>query len=292
MASKNFCFVFITVACLVACIECVQFNDTINLNCSTSTREASVVCLGLNEEEKKSLQGQSKSLDDFNLNNFCENFNEVLIINISRSECRLPYIPQQFFERFPYITEVRLNHQGVESIKAGDFRTNVNLSTLALVNNNLTSLPEFLFVYIPQIRSIDFTNNQIQTIHEHTFADGVNNLRRINLSNNFIKSLPYYVFEGPTRLFELNLNYNLLNSFEVNLRQLTNLSTLLLSNNQIERLGCNVFGIQGIQTIDASGNGLLEVATNCVGGQDAIKGIFVNLEDNRLKSISVRFSDT
>ena len=119
--------------------------------------------------------------------------------------------------------------------------------TLDLSDNRLTKVtPRMLNSSISKgllLGKLLLARNQlgkhIASNFEDTFS-GFGDLRTLDLSYNEIRTLPKSAFSTLRKLEYLNLSGNFLDSIEFQMRHLTSLITVDLSNNRITRLGMEV----------------------------------------------------
>ena len=69
------------------------------------------------------------------------------------------------------------------------------------------------------------------------------NLRIIYLWNNKIRYIDRLLFSKNTKLVKIDLAYNLIELFELDLKSLIDLNTLYLSNNMLTTLNKNIFEV-------------------------------------------------
>jgi hypothetical protein len=86
----------------------------------------------------------------------------------------------------------------------------VNLVTLDLSNNNITTVEKDDFRTLKQVKTIDLSYNQIQILHESSF-ENLRYLEVLNISFNNIVHLPHHIFSKNQNLKKLYLKNNKLN---------------------------------------------------------------------------------
>ena len=150
------------------------------------------------------------------------------------------------------ITELILWHEGITSLKSGDFDGLSNLKTLRLDNNSLTSLPTDIFSGLSKLEELDISGNSLTTVPSDVF-DGLYNLKMLDLqrneavgSNNFyyatLTSLSSGVFDDLTSLEVLDLGVNGLRSLPSEIFDgLSNLKKLDLAGSSFSSLSSDVF---------------------------------------------------
>lgn len=133
------------------------------------------------------------------------------------------------------------------------FESMPGLQTLSLYNNNFTSVDQF--PVLVNLTMLALQNNQISNLQNGTFS----NLRSLNLlylTRNRLTTLSSNVFEGLSNLTTLYLNFNFIEDLpETIFTPLANLETLGLWGNQIKTINRHYFGnLNSIRYIDLDDN--------------------------------------
>lgn len=129
--------------------------------------------------------------------------------------CKLPYLPKKFLEKFVDTIEINISFRGVYSITNEDLRKNRKLKRLFSIYNELTELPVSLFKYTPEIEEIDFSYNRIEKVDPNAFDLGVEHLKKVNLEFNRVKTLDGRLFRNAVLLKRINLKYNRIEYFGI-----------------------------------------------------------------------------
>jgi Leucine-rich repeat (LRR) protein len=80
-----------------------------------------------------------------------------------RTQAIVHYLPLDLYN-YPGITKLIVFECGLKEITSANLQYLKNLEILSLPGNQLTSLPDDLFVHTPKISRIDFSRNQIDSI--------------------------------------------------------------------------------------------------------------------------------
>lgn len=132
-----------------------------------------------------------------------------------------------------------------------------------------------------------FSNNNIKAVDPNTFQSGVGNLRKIDLSRNFIQTLDVNLFVNAIMLTEINLSGNAIVIFTPKLHNLIRLEFMYLTGNQMEQLNCNIFpdSVTNETKIYVDWNHLTEVNMNCIN-YNGNSRITLNIGGNHIEELT------
>lgn len=208
------------------------------------------------------------------------------ITGFTFSNCILQTLPDKFFQILGTISEIYVDNSGVNEINLNIFPIGNVFKKLSMAHNNLTALPEYLFIYATQMNIIDFSYNQIEKIDPKAFLGIAKSLKYANFTHNQIRAVEKETFVDFTSLIELDLSHNSIEVFELNLNNFESMEKLRLNNNKITKLDCKAFfnsTANGI-LVDVSMNHLKEIDFNCNITCGTWK---LNIDENRLESLSL-----
>ncbi|KAJ9596478.1 hypothetical protein L9F63_012517 [Diploptera punctata] len=104
---------------------------------------------------------------------------------------------------------------------------------LDLSENNITHLPQDVFVRLPTLQKLNLSRNHISTIEDGAFSN-LTSLKRLDLSGNRLKSLTSNTFMGLESLEKLVLGQNLISRIkEGTFEELVSLKQLDVSGNPL-----------------------------------------------------------
>ncbi|XP_019757327.2 protein artichoke [Dendroctonus ponderosae] len=183
-----------------------------------------------------------------NENNF--QFSSVRILDISQNN--IGFIPEAFFLLFPHVW------------------------SLDISKNNLTSISRSDFIYLENLQVLDLSFNRITHLSD-AFANVVD-LFDIDLSHNKISNIPKDLFQSHMHLENLNLSYNEMVRFEMEMPKYSKfiLNELDLSFNKLENVSIN----KDVKRLIISYNKLTEFSLSL--GENFVS---LNLSHNRLVKI-------
>ena len=208
-------------------------------------------------------------------------------------------IHKNYFERFPNITHLYLQHNGILTIAKGAFDNLLKLKSIDLRSNRIQKLPRRIFQYNTNITyiNIDWNNlteipdltgiqrldtlrlmkNRVKIVNGHSL--GVHDISFIDLSSNEVES---FNFTG-IKYHSLNMANNRVNQIEQgSLGNNPFLSFLVLSGNKITMLQNDSFrGIHFITELHLQRNKLRRIG----------KGTFCNMSIPKLLLFNNNLTD-
>ncbi len=151
------------------------------------------------------------------------------------------------------IGDLRLSDMDLASLPEGieEFE---NLKSLGLQNNQLETLPGFIFT-LP-LEKLSAAENRLDSIPES--IGGCSTLINTSFSGNEISEVPDTLFTI-TGLKELHINGNQIDSIQDGIGNLVNLVTLEVQNNGMEHISEGAAGLDYLSHLDVSGNSLCDV---------------------------------
>ena len=204
--------------------------------------------------------------------------------------------------------QLRLDGNGISSLKAGDFAGLSKLTEIWLDNNQLASLPSDLFDGLPALEILQLGGNQLDNLQSDVF-DGLPALWFLDLSNNRLTRLSAGAFNGLPALEKLVLGANPLSTLPVDVFDglsalwfldledlqlsalpaevfdgLTALEELNLEANRLSALPAGVFdGLSSLTKLTLMANQLTSLPEDVFGGLSALTAL--RLDQNRLSSL-------
>lgn len=95
----------------------------------------------------------------------------------------------------------------IASIVAKTQELHIDIASIGLNDNQLTSLPENLFLGLTHLDGIGLRNNRLTSLPANIFQ-GLVNLKSLYLSGNQLTTLPEHIFDGLNNLRILDLSRN------------------------------------------------------------------------------------
>ncbi|KAE9551869.1 hypothetical protein FO519_004918 [Halicephalobus sp. NKZ332] len=157
--------------------------------------------------------------------------------------------------------------------------------TLLLSNNKIHFLPSGAFDSFTQFTKLDLSYNQISKIDEQAFRS-ITKLEEINLSYNNIAHIPVRTFDNQENsLKKLNLEENDLHSLPTGLKSLSVLEVLNLNSNKLTDLQNDAMYKfkRNLTELLVAFNRLTEIPYDVLEGMDQLKHL--DLSKNRIKDL-------
>lgn len=107
-----------------------------------------------------------------------------IVRGISFTNIHLDVFPKGLDKVFPNIRCVSITHGGLKKVRRSDFAGLTQVINLELGNNDLESLPDDLFMDMPNLQRIRLSNNRISRMSSKTLLQMKNSATRVILSNN------------------------------------------------------------------------------------------------------------
>lgn len=102
--------------------------------------------------------------------------------------------------------QIEIVNTGTESIETGAFTGYQQLEILIIRDNAIKQLPANPF-NVSSLKTLIFTNNQLEHLHEKAFQ-GVPNLYKLDLSRNRLRNLEPMILQSISKLHHINLSKN------------------------------------------------------------------------------------
>ncbi|CAL2029628.1 unnamed protein product [Caenorhabditis brenneri] len=233
--------------------------------------------------------GSNKLRWNDNINRFAQ-LRVLRLIN-----CQIPAMSRSI--RLPSLEVLILRYNNIEHATMSNFGGMPKLRILDLSSNHLNILPTGVFTYLRSLRSLTLSNNSISDLSTNLLR-GLNSLRILRLDGNQIPIEQINeLFSDVSQLDELYLNHCNLSSISAlaldripqlrqlgiggnelkrvptkELRPLTQLTVLDLSQNSIQEVTACAFCNTNISKLDLSHN-LLGISKDSPFNEDAFRNI-------------------
>lgn len=162
-----------------------------------------------------------------------------------------------------------------------------SLDKLILSKNNISNLPEHLLKKLTPVKSLDLSENLMETIHTGIFTD-LSNLEDLNLSKNKLTVFDDSLLKVLPTLLMLNVSHNHIHTIESVADKITvNITHLNLSHNNISSLPKKFFELlPNLQYLDLSFNRIHSLKDYNLKRLNSLKVISVN--NNFLTSLDIQ----
>ncbi|CAB3257890.1 unnamed protein product [Arctia plantaginis] len=209
----------------------------------------------------------------------------LVVLNISNNELTTGFLSN--YNPLSMLTQLDLSNNMISDLKVNPTEQPYNkLTIIDLSHNYLVNIPDAVFDSFDDMETLDLSYNYIDILSQFTF-EGIKKLVYLNLSNNRLTDINSALFRF-SELLTLNLSANRINKLKMNdFKNLIKLKLLDLSSNNIKTIDVNVFqAMISLKSLDLRHN-LLEVLD---------KNVFANLKSldsielthNKIKTLPKR----
>ena len=210
---------------------------------------------------------------------------DLQTLNLGKNE--ITAIPANLFSGDALqLTTLKLDKNKISSLSEGDFRGLRKLKSLDLSSNQISSLDSLAFRGLDKLTELLLYENMIQILPPRVF-NGLGELTSLGLGINRIWQLPEGVFNGVSKLTHLALFRNNISSLPRGVfRHLASLQWLNLADINLTSLrGDEFHGLADLQVLALGRNKIQHLPRNLLVGLTKLFGLF--LERNSLQSIHV-----
>ncbi|RVE49163.1 hypothetical protein evm_006170 [Chilo suppressalis] len=157
-----------------------------------------------------------------------------------------------------------------------------NLAYLSLSRNSLTVAKLSNRYELAKLISLDLSYNTISEIDVE--YESYTELQILNISNNYIVTIPDAIFDNFPQLLTLDLSHNFIDVLGVaTFEGLKKLSTLIISHNRLSEIKESLFRFSQLKILDLSNNRLEHIKSRDF---DKLQGLtHLNLSDNSIATI-------
>lgn len=119
-------------------------------------------------------------------------FQQAGLVNlqeVSLKSCHILQVHENAFRGLPILREVDLSFNNMTKLKPKTFEGNDNLQIIKLVKNPLQALVPFQFPPLTNLKKLDFSNCQLNTIDRKAFQNLGHGIETILLNNNNLRTV-------------------------------------------------------------------------------------------------------
>ncbi|KAI8493863.1 hypothetical protein Bbelb_282100 [Branchiostoma belcheri] len=163
-------------------------------------------------------------------------------------------LPVGLFSNLKSLAQFDARDSKLETIPRGLFTDHPALEQIQLFNNNIVDLEEEAFGRLPLLRSVDLSSNKLTSLSGPIFQ-GSGKLTKLSFLDNYIVTLDNHVFIDIPNIEELDLSKNDIESIDVGLNSVTELS---IASNNLHMFPSNLHGADQLQTLFLGNNPIRE----------------------------------
>nr|XP_021181079.2 connectin [Helicoverpa armigera] len=208
---------------------------------------------------------------------------QTLSFNV-RVDGALGYIPTKALFYLQRLKSINIKYGNIVDVTPFSFANLTNLKEVILSQNQIENLHQYSFAHLPNITTLNLEENMIIDIDAEAFYD-LPKLQKLVFTKNNISTIRNGTFQHTFNLLELDLNKN--NIYYLNRRTfdgLANLRKLDLRKNRIQNLTEFTFAeLWNLQELLLGKNDLRYISERAFDGLSQLRKL--SLDDNKLASL-------
>lgn len=189
------------------------------------------------------------------------------------------------FEKLSKLEELYLGHNQLSTIPAGTLQPLKKLTILYSNNNDIKKITPELLTNLDSLVKLRLDGNAIELLQESVFKS-LTNLHYLHLEFNQLQHIHRNTFSKLTKLRFLNLAHNKQSALRsvFTFSQLKALTTLLLSENEIQYIGNHVFqNLKKLSKLSLSNNRISRLDSGALKGLSSLRELLI--DGNELEEI-------
>ncbi|KAK7898575.1 hypothetical protein WMY93_019428 [Mugilogobius chulae] len=189
------------------------------------------------------------------------------------------------FEKLSKLEELYLGHNILSSMLPGTLQPLRKLTILYGNNNDIKKIPSELFANLDNLVKLRLDGNALQIVKD-TDLESLKNLHYLHLESNQLQHIHPHAFSKLSNLRFLNLSHNKQKALRnvLTFSQLKALTTLLLSDNQIQHVAKGVFqNLQKLSKLSLSNNRIWSLDSGALQGLSGLRELLI--DGNKLEEI-------
>uniref|UniRef100_A0A4W5PFU1 TLR4 interactor with leucine rich repeats n=1 Tax=Hucho hucho TaxID=62062 RepID=A0A4W5PFU1_9TELE len=213
------------------------------------------------------------------------------LIRLNLQYNQIQTIHPKAFEKLSKLEELYLGNNLISTIPPGTLQSLKKLTTLYGNNNNMKKITPELFGNLESVVRLRLDGNAIELLQDSVFKS-LTNLHYLHLESNQLSHIHRNAFSKLIKLRFLNLAQNkqaaVRNVFTFS--QLRSLSTLLLSENEIQYVGNHVFqNLKKLSKLSLSNNNISRLESEALKGLSSMREFL--MDGNELEDIPAGLLD-
>uniref|UniRef100_A0A3B3ZNZ9 Uncharacterized protein n=1 Tax=Periophthalmus magnuspinnatus TaxID=409849 RepID=A0A3B3ZNZ9_9GOBI len=189
------------------------------------------------------------------------------------------------FEKLSKLEELYLGHNILSSIPPGTLQPLRKLTILYGNDNEIKKIPPELFANLDNLVKLRLDGNSLQVLKDTDFKS-LTNLHYLHLESNQLQHIHPHAFSKLSNLRFLNLSHNKQKVLRniLTFSQLKALTTLLLSDNEIQHVAKGVFqNLQKLSKLALSNNRISRLDSGALQGLSGLRELLI--DGNKLEEI-------
>ncbi|XP_042362699.1 TLR4 interactor with leucine rich repeats [Plectropomus leopardus] len=217
-------------------------------------------------------------------------FSNLIRLNLQYNQIQT--IHPKAFEKLSKLEELYLGHNLLSNIPAGTLQSLKKLTILCGNDNEIKKITPELFANLETLVKLRLDGNSIEALQDSVFKS-LPNLHYLHLESNKLRHIHRNAFSKLTNLRFLNLAHNKQSAVRnaLTFSQLKALTTLLLSENEIEYVGNHVFqNLKKLSKLSLSNNKISRLESGALRGLSSLRELLI--DGNELEEIPAGLLDS
>lgn len=217
-------------------------------------------------------------------------YSNLVRLNLQYNQIQI--IHQKAFEKLSKLEELYLGHNLLSNIPTGTLQPLKKLTILYGNNNDIQKVTPELFTNLDNLVKLRLDGNSIEVLQDSVFKSLIS-LHYLHLEHNSLQQIHRNAFSKLTNLRFLNLAHNKQSALRSTLTfsQLRALTTLLLSENEIQHVGNHVFqNLKKLSKLSLSNNRIARLDGGALKGLSSLRELLI--DGNELEEIPAGLLDS
>nr|XP_046272721.1 TLR4 interactor with leucine rich repeats [Scatophagus argus] len=214
------------------------------------------------------------------------------LVRLNLQYNQIQNIQPKAFEKLSKLEELYLGHNLLLNIPAGTLQPLKKLTILYGNNNNIKKITPELFANLDNLVKLRLDGNSIEVLQDSVFKS-LTSLHYLHLEFNKVQHIHRNAFSKLTNLRFLNLAHNKQSALRnaLTFSQLRALTTLLLSENEIQHIGNHVFqNLKKLSKLSLSNNKISRLESGALKGLSSLRELLI--DGNVLEEIPAGLLDS
>lgn len=214
------------------------------------------------------------------------------LVRLNLQYNQIQTIQPKAFEKLSKLEELYLGHNLLSNIPAGTLQPLKKLTILYGNNNDIKKITPELFANLDNLVKLRLDGNSIEALQDSVFKS-LTSLHYLHLESNKLQHIHRNAFSKLTNLRFLNLAHNKQSAVRnaLTFSHLRALTTLLLSENEIQYVGNHVFqNLKKLSTLSLSNNRISRLDSGALKGLSSLRELLI--DGNELEEIPAGLLDS
>ncbi|XP_058475425.1 TLR4 interactor with leucine rich repeats [Solea solea] len=210
-------------------------------------------------------------------------YSDLVRLNLQYNQIQT--VHPKVFEKLSKLEELYLGHNLLSSVPDGTLQPLKKLTILYGNNNDIRKITPELFVNLDNLVKLRLDGNSIEVLQDSVFTS-LTSLHYLHLESNQLHHIHRNAFSKLSNLRFLNLAHNKQSAIRsvLTFSQLKALTTLLLSENEIQYIGNQVFqNLKKLSKLSLSNNRISRLDSGALKGLSSLKELLI--DGNTLQEI-------